>query len=263
MLDIKLLQLSIKDYFTKDMLKLIIYPLLGSLIVMFILFFTIADMGLSSLEETQIEIQTHQTLIENGQINEETTTQTYTGNSILDFLLRYTITSWIVSFLVYTIGLFAVGYLSIFISLIIVGFLTPKILSIIHKRHYKELKLEYGYDTILNTIFTLFKTTLIMILLFIVLIPLYFIPIVNIFAINLPFYYFFHKILNYDVSANLMTKNKFQQLYYFNRTSIRAKTIFLYTISLIPFVAFFIAIFYIIFIGHSYFKLLENDTNGD
>jgi hypothetical protein len=99
-----------------------------------------------------------------------------------------------------------------------------------------------------------------MLLLFIVLIPFYFIPIVNIFAINLPFYYFFHKILNYDVSANLMPKEKFQQLYYFNKSSFRVKTVFLYTVSLIPFVAFFIAIFYIIFIGHSYFKLLENDS---
>ncbi len=263
MLDFKLLKLSIEDYFTKDMLKLIIYPLFGSAIVMFILFFSIADMGLSSLEDTQIQIQTHQTMIENGQIHEETTTQSYTGNSIVDFLLRYTITSWIVSFLVYTIGLFAIGYLSIFISLIIVGFLTPKILSIVHKRHYKDLQLEEGYDTIITSIFKLIKTAFIMLILFIVLMPLYFIPLLNIFAINLPFYYFFHKILNYDVSSNLMSKKKFQQLYYFNKTPMRIKTIFLYTISLIPFVAFFIAIFYIIFIGHSYFKLLEEDVSGN
>ncbi len=263
MLDFKLLKLSIEDYFTKDMLKLIIYPLFGSAIVMFILFFSIADMGLSSLEDTQIQIQTHQTMIENGQVHEESTTQSYSGNSIIDFLLRYTITSWIVSFLVYTIGLFAIGYLSIFISLIIVGFLTPKILSIIHKRHYKDLQLEEGYDSAVTSILKLLKTAFIMLLLFIVLMPLYFIPLINIFAINLPFYYFFHKILNYDVSANLMSKKKFQQLYYFNKTPMRIKTIFLYTISLIPFVAFFIAIFYIIFIGHSYFKLLEDDINGD
>jgi len=263
MLDFKLLKLSIQDYFTKDMLKLIIYPLFGSAIVMFILFFTIADMGLSSLEDTQVQIQTHQTMIENGQVHEESTTQSYTGNSIFDFLLRYTITSWIVSFLVYTIGLFAVGYLSIFISLIIVGFLTPKILAIIHKRHYNDLQLEVGYETITTSIFTLIKTVFIMLILFIILIPLYFIPFINIFAINLPFYYFFHKILNYDVSANLMSKKRFHQIYYFNKTPFRVKTVFLYTISLIPFVAFFIAIFYIIFIGHSYFKLLKNDIDGD
>ena len=89
MLDFKLLKLSIEDYFTKEMLKLIVFPLLGSIFVMFFLFFTVANSGLSSLENTQLQIQTHQTMIENGQINEESTTQSYTGNSIIDFLLRY------------------------------------------------------------------------------------------------------------------------------------------------------------------------------
>ena len=262
MLDIKLLQLSIKDYFTKDMLKLIIFPLLGSFIVMIIAFYSIADMGLSHLEDTQIQIQQHQTMVENGVVNETSSDETYTGSSIIDFLLRYTVTSWIVSFLVYTVGLFAIGYLSIFTSLIIVGFLTPKILHTIHKKHYRTLELEEGYDTIVGGVFKLLKTVVVMFLLLIVFIPFYFIPIVNIVAINLPFYYLFHKMINYDVSANIMTKEKFQKIYYINKSSLRAKTFLLYVVSLIPFVAFFIAIFYIIYIGHSYFHLLERD-NGN
>ncbi|MGK0256419.1 MAG: hypothetical protein ACI81I_001036, partial [Arcobacteraceae bacterium] len=142
MLDFKILKISIKDYLTKDMLKLIIFPLLGSILLLFIVFYSIADMGLSHLENTQIQIQQHQTMVENGVVNEISTNETYTGNSIFDFLLRYTVTSWIVSFLVYTIGLFAIGYLSIFTSLIIVGFLTPHILHTIHQKHYSHLVLE-------------------------------------------------------------------------------------------------------------------------
>jgi len=262
MFDLKLLQISIQDYFTKDMLRLIIFPLLGSFIVMIILFYSIADMGLSHLEDTQIQIQQHQTMVENGVVNETSTNETYTGSSIIDFLLRYTVTSWIVSFLVYTVGLFAIGYLSIFTSLIIVGFLTPKILHTIHQRHYSTLELEEGYDTVIGGVLKLLKTTLIMFILLIILIPFYFIPIVNIVAINLPFFYLFHKMINYDVSANIMAKEKFKKLYYINKGSFRVKTLFLYVVSLIPFVAFFIAIFYIIFIGHSYFDLLEKD-NGN
>lgn len=258
----RLFELSIKDYFTKDMLKLIIFPLLGSFIVMFILFYSLADMGLSSLENTQIQIQQQQTQIENGVVNEISTNETYSGSSIIDFLLRYTVTSWIVSFLVYTVGLFAIGYLSIFTSLIIVGFLTPKILHTIHKRHYSTLELQEGYDTTIGSTFKLLKTVFIMLLLLIVFIPFYFIPIVNIVAINLPFYYLFHKMLNYDVSANIMTKDTFQRLYYINKSSLRGKTFLLYAVSLVPFVAFFISIFYIIYIGHSYFDLLEKD-NGN
>jgi len=262
MLDLKLLQISVKDYFTKDMLKLIVFPLIGSFIVMVIVFYSLADMGLSHLEDTQIQIQQHQTMVENGVVNETSSDETYTGSSIIDFLLRYTVTSWIVSFLVYTVGLFAIGYMSIFTSLIIVGFLTPKILHTIHTRHYAKLELEEGYDTVLGSVFKLLKTILVMLLLLIVLIPFYFIPIVNIVAINLPFFYLFHKMLNYDVSANIMSKAKFQKLYYINKSSFRGKTLLLYAVSLIPFVAFFISIFYIIYIGHSYFDLLEKD-NGN
>ena len=258
----RLLELSVKDYFTKDMLKLIVFPLIGSFLVMMIMFYAIADMGLSHLEETQIQIQQQQTMIENGVISETSSDETYTGSSIIDFLLRYTITSWIVSFLVYTVGLFAIGYLSIFTSLIIVGFLTPRILHTVHKRHYSHLELEEGYDTVIGSTFKLLKTTLVMLVLLIVFIPLYFIPVINIVAINLPFYYLFHKMLNYDVSANIMSYERFKKIYYFTKSSFRGKTLFLYVVSLIPFVAFFISIFYIIYIGHSYFSLLEKD-NGN
>ena len=264
MLDLKLFEISIKDYFTKDMLKLIVFPLLGSFLVMIIMFYAIADMGLSQLDETQIQIQQHQTMVENGVVHETSTDETYTGSSIIDFLLRYTITSWIVSFLVYTVGLFAIGYLSIFTSLIIVGFLTPTILHKIHQKHYSHLELEEGYDTVLGSIFKLLKTIFVMFVLLILFTPLYFIPIVNIVAINLPFYYLFHKMLNYDVSANIMSYERFKKIYYFTKSSFRGKTLLLYVVSLIPFVAFFISIFYIIFIGHSYFRLLDiENKNGN
>ncbi len=257
MKEISLLILSIKDYFTKPMLVMILYPLLGSAFVLYISFFTIANKGLDTLQNTHLQIEQQQTHIDNGIINKESSKESYTGSSIIDYLLQYTITSWIVSFFVYTIGLFAIGYLSIFISLLIVGLLTPKILSIIHKKHYPNIKIN-GYGTITRGILKLIKSLLVMITLFIVMLPFYFIPLINIIAINLPFYYFFHKMLHYDVGSTLMQEDKFKQLYYFDKSSMRIKTGLLYFISLVPFVAFFISIFYIIYLGHTYFQLLEN-----
>ncbi|MEA3498451.1 MAG: EI24 domain-containing protein [Campylobacterota bacterium] len=258
--NISLFQISIKDYFTKPMLSMILYPLLGSLVVLYFAFFSIAELGLEKLENTQIQIEQHQTKIENGEVVQTEQIESYTGNSIVDFLLKYTITSWIVSFLVYTIGLFAIGYMSIFLSLLIVGLLTPRILAIIHRKHYPTLKID-GYGTIIGGIWKLLYSTLVMFLLFIILIPFYFIPIINIFAINLPFYYFFHKMLHYDVGSTLMQKDQFNKIYYFNKTQMRLKTLFLYSVSLIPFVAFFIAVFYIIYLGHTYFIELDKEQN--
>ncbi len=249
-----ILFLSIKDYFTKPMLGIVLYPLLGSILVLYFAFFSIADIGLDQLSNTQLQIEQHQTQILNGEVVENSTSETYTGSSIVNFFLQYTVTSWIVSFLVYTIGIFAIGYLSIFVSLLIVGLLTPKILAIVHKRHYTSFKVD-GYGTILGGIWKLIKTTLIMLFLLIALSPFYFIPLINIIAINLPFYYFFHKMLNYDVASTLMQKENAKKLYFYNSTSVRFKTLWLYVVSLIPFVAFFIAVFYIIYLGHTYFTM--------
>ena len=139
MSEIKIFNKSIEDYLTKEMLTMILYPLLGSALVLYIVFFSAASFGLDALENAQIQIEQHQTQVQNGEVIESSTHESYTGNSILDFLLKYTVTSWIVSFLVYTVGLFAIGYLSIFVSLIIIGFLTPRILAIFHTRHYENL----------------------------------------------------------------------------------------------------------------------------
>ena len=249
---------SIKDYFSGDMLKILLIPLLGSAFVLYISFFTIASSGLDSHSNINMQIEQQESHMENGILVTNSTKENYVGSSIVEFLLNYTITSWLVGFFVYTIGIFAIGYLSIFISIIIVGFLTPKILAIIHHKHYATLEIEEGYGTVFGSLYKLIKTFFIMIILFIVLIPLYFIPLVNIFAINIPFLYLFHKMLQYDIGSTILSKSKYEELYYHNRSELRAKSIFLYTISLIPFFAFFLSVFYIIYLGHSYFKIIEN-----
>ena len=261
MSEIKIFGKSVDDYLTKEMLGLILYPLLGSALVLYLAFFSAASFGLDALENAQIQIEQHQTQINNGEVIETNTHESYTGNSILDFLLKYTVTSWIVSFLVYTVGLFAIGYLSIFVSLIIIGFLTPKILAIIHKRHYATLPIQSNFS-VLDGIGKIIKTALIMILLLIILIPFYFIPLVNIIAINLPFYYFFHKMLHFDIASTITSKEQFVQIYYMDKGNMRLRTIFLYVISLIPFVAFFISVFYIVYLGHVYFTKLQQLENN-
>ena len=256
MKELDIIRQSIKDYLTKELLVLLLFPLLGSMIVLYLAFFSAASAGINAIENAQIQIEQQQTRIENGEITKEEITETYTGNSIIDFLLKYTVTSWIVSFLVYTIGILAIGYLSIFISLTIIGFLTPKILSIIRKRHYSHLEFHSNFS-ILDGIIVLIKTTGIMILLLIVMIPFYFLPLINIIAINLPFYYFFHKMLHFDISSTLTSKETYGQIYYPNKLSMRMRTLALYSISLLPFVAFFISVFYIVYLGHVYFQELE------
>jgi len=257
-----ILSLSIKDLFTKKMIAYSIMPFIISMIVLYILFFIVAGMGVDQL--TTMDIQSTQTTIENGVPHTESFQATLQNTGIIKFLMSSALTSWIASFFVYTIGGFLVLYLSIFVALIVIGFLTHKILQEIHYRHYPDVAM-VGYSNAVESIFLTLKWVLIMVVLFLVFIPLYFIPILNIIAFNFPLYYFFHKMMTYDISSAICTKEEAMKISYFHGSTLRLKTLGLYLLSLIPFVIFFASVFYVIYLGHSYFletrKLRSAETN--
>ena len=246
-----ILLLSVKDFLTPKMLKYSILPFIITMVVMYILFFVVAGIGLDQLGT--MDIQSTQTTMENGIPHTDSFSAQLQGSAIIQFLMSYTITSWIASFLVYAIGGFFVLYASIFIAVIILGFLTPMILKELQKRHYKDIEM-IGFSNLFESIFLMFKWVLVMILLFFLLIPLYFIPLVNIIAFNLPLYYFFHKMINYDISSNICSRDEEKQIRFFNKNMLRVKTLLLYLISLIPFAIFFGAVFYVIYLGNTYFS---------
>jgi hypothetical protein len=250
---------SIKTYFTGDMLKLMFLPLLMSVVFFYVGFFLLAGGVMNSFDNYQVHIET-QSSTNNEFEAEESAWYEFNTDSLYNAFITSTATSWLAAILFYTFGIVIMGYVAIFTSLIVIGFLTPKILALIHQKNYNELDLEEGYGTLSNTIWYFIKTFFIMIVLFIGLFPFYFLPILNIFVLFLPFYYFFHKMINFDVTSTIMSKEQFLVIYEQNKLSIRTKTLLLYFISLIPFVAFFLAIFYIIYIGISYFEILKEEN---
>jgi hypothetical protein len=253
--EIEIFSKSIKTYFTTDMLKMMLLPLILSVVFFYVGFFVLAGGILSNFENYQIQIETQNT---NAGFEEESSLFSWDG--ICNALITSSALSWVAGFLFYTFGIVIMGYAAIFTSLIIIGFLTPRILALIHSKNYQELDLQEGYGTIGATIWFFIKTILIMIVLFIGLIPFYFIPLLNMLVMIIPFYYFFHKMINFDVTSTIMSKEQFLVVYEQNKTNIRTKTLLLYFVSLIPFVAFFLAIFYIIYIGISYFEILKDNT---
>ncbi len=245
-----ILSLSIKDLFSAKMMKYSILPFVFSMIILYVLFFIVAGIGLDQLGT--MDIQSSQTTIENGIPHTESFAATLEGTAIIKFLMSSALTSWIASFLVYTIGTFLTLYFSIFIALLVIGFLTPLILKEIQKRHYSDVEM-IGHSNLFEALFLVLKWIFIMVILFIVLVPLYFIPLVNVIAFNLPLYYFFHKMMTYDISSTICTKEEAMKIKFFHATTLRLKTLGLYLLSLIPFVIFFASVFYVIYLGHSYF----------
>ena len=245
-----ILSKSIKDLFTSKMLQYSLVPFVLSMVVMYILFFVIAGIGLDQF--ATVDIQSTQTTIENGIPHTESFSATLENTAIIKFLMSSALTSWIASFLVYTIGGFLTLYASIFVAILIIGFLTHMILKEIQIRHYNDVEM-IGYSNALEGILLTLKWATVMIVLFIVFIPLYFIPLVNVIAFNFPLYYFFHKMITYDVSSNICTKEEAMKIHYFHGSTLRLKTLGLYLLSLIPFVIFFASVFFVIYLGHSYF----------
>ena len=133
------------------------------------------------------------------------------------------------------------------------------ILKILHKKYYSHLELQ-GYGTLFSPIWVFAKSFFMMILLFILLIPVYFIPVLNIIAFAIPFYYFFHKLLNFDVSSTILSAEQYKIIYEKESGSFRLRTMFLYFISMIPFAMLFTAVYYIIYLGHAYFIKLDELT---
>jgi hypothetical protein len=96
---------------------------------------------------------------------------------------------------------------------------------------------------------------------------LYFIPFVNLIALNYPLFYLFRRLLEYDITGEIMTKEEFEELHYRLRKSVTARMGGVYLLSLIPFVGLVMPVFYVIYLGHGYFaalsqlrKLPENTT---
>ena len=252
---------SLRDFFTPPMLKISLLPFVISIVVMYMLFFSAADSGLDALEhQATLHVETTQTTIVNGIPDTKTEVTDIqgdgAGSAILKFLMSHTITSWLISFFVYTIGGVFTLLFSVMLAVVIVGFLTPMILSKIQKQYYPDVQMQ-GFAGVFDSVTHLIKSLFVMIFLILILSPLYFIPLVNIVAFNLPFYYFFHKMINFDVGGTICTKEQYLTLNALYKSKFRLITLTLFLLSLVPFVALFGSAFFVIYLGHNYFTLLQ------
>lgn len=246
--------ISIRDFFTKKMLQFALIPFIGTILIMYLFFFGAAGAGLSALEQSTLQIEKQQQIEHNGVVEQELEVTTVEGGSaILRFLMEHTVTSWLVSFIVFTVGGILTFIIAMFVALIIIGFLTPYIVREVHRRHYSHLPLGH-HGSILTILLATTKHVIIMFVLFLLLTPLYFIPLLNLVAFNIPFYYLFHKLYLLDVSSETTTKEHFKLIMTFHGGTLRMTTFTLYVISLIPFAAYITPVFNVIVLAHTMFR---------
>ncbi len=251
--------LSVRDYFTKKMLAFSFAPFIVTLMLFMIFLSPLYHVLMDSENSSTIQIETTKTSFQDGTKTTENTHILYDGDSaFLDFIFNNSVVSWIVA----TFSLFLLAMLMFVLAMItaivVIGFLTPSIMKELHKRHYSSLTLE-SHGNILGSMFHSLKYVMITFILLIVLFPLYFIPFVNILAINLPFYYLFHKFYLMDVGGTAMSKEEFKKMMFFHGNQVRINTFLLYLLSMVPFAVLFTPVFNVLVLGHTVFqnKLLQ------
>jgi hypothetical protein len=172
-------------------------------------------------------------------------------NFIIDFLIKHAIFSFVLNFL-FLMGFgLIIYYIFFMIYSFVIGFFSIVIIKDLQSKYYEDIRLD-GIS-IGSSIWFYIKTVLITVVLFILLLPFYFIPILNL-VIFLPMYYFFHKTLVFDVSSIINSTQEYQQIKALNWGSLKVKTFVLFLVALVPIVGIILYPFYILFIGHFIFS---------
>jgi hypothetical protein len=244
--EIALVKQSFSQFFSKKILLIALIPFIICWILVGSVYFTISNIDFDTVDNLNISIQKHEKYTQNGQIVENHYTEQYSGTDANDFYKGFMQDSTINKFISFFFSFLLVGFMSIFISVIITGFLSHKIIYTLDK------EVQYNKYTYFSFFIEVIKSFIIASILFFILIPTYFIPLLNILTILLPSYYFFHKLLNYQVANILYTKQEYFKVYFLSKSTIRTKTTILFSISLVPFVSMLLCVFYVIYINNSY-----------
>ncbi|MBE0497839.1 MAG: EI24 domain-containing protein [Campylobacterales bacterium] len=272
-----LFTLALKDFFTPYFLTLALAPMVITLLLLFSALSYGAQMlhekiNTLRIEKTSTEYSTpSQTIsqsslsitVDENQSESSSLTdidpmallESLKSSQILSSMLENDILRWIIEKII----LLAAGYflliLSVIIAVIIVGFFTPLVVRKLKSRYYPPFKI-IGHGNLFEIVWYALKSFLVMLLLYLLLIPFYFIPILNIIAFNLPAYYFFHKMLVFDVGSTINTKPEYFRIMVLAGNQIRLRTFMIYLLTLIPFVAIFFPLFFVIYLSH----LFINET---
>ena len=238
---INLLHLGFKDFFTAKFIALSILPLCLSI-------FSLAWLtiwGGSEIFDVLSEGA------RSGNYSFIDTNSTLSSYAIR--ILSFSATKWIVSILFYILSTFLTIIVSIVIALIVAGLLTPVVTKEINKRHYNYvLKSEVSTARVLKVMMIEIMKFLGILL---VCLPLLFVPVLNFFIINVPFFYIYYKLLLIDVGSNTLDSDKFElALLEGGGIKFIAFTLLFYLISLVPLVGLFFQFYFVIVLSHLFFE---------
>lgn len=163
----------------------------------------------------------------------------------------FLITKTIVGILLFLTSAIVIYYLFLMVYSVIVGLFAGYFIKEIGTRYYPSVHVK-GIDLISYLWFVL-KTILVTVILFILLLPLAFVPLLN-FGLLFPVYYMFHKLLVLDVSSMLNSKDEYFRLKKECSGQLRGISLVCFALTLIPFLGVVIYPYYVIVMSHFIFR---------
>lgn len=174
-------------------------------------------------------------------------------NGFFAYILSFQITKWFILTIFYASSALLSIILSTIIAMIISGFLTHMVCEFVNKKYYNFTITPQ--ISMLETFKIMFLTFIKFILFLMICLPLLFIPIINLFIINLPFYYFFYKFMLIDVSSVCLTTTEFSLIMKKDGGwDFKFSALVFYILCLIPFAGLFFQLFFVMFFSHIIFR---------
>lgn len=197
----------------------------------------------------------------------------YFGGEILGWLEHFLPTSWqdilknpgilasiggffIKLFLYILLGFFVI-VLTLIGNIFISIFYTPIVISYLRKKYYHQIDID-SFGGIKTSVFHFSKSLGWLILFIIILIPLFFIPLVGVFAILIPHFFFFKNTMFFDVGSSVFEESEYHSFISHNKIKIYQVSLIAYIFSLIPFFNFFATLLQTIIIARF---ILEKKAN--
>ncbi|MDH4318679.1 MAG: EI24 domain-containing protein [Desulfobulbaceae bacterium] len=139
--------------------------------------------------------------------------------------------------------------LNIFLAILLIGvFFTEQLIDTVNENRY-QVKLE-PFATWPEIIIFSLKALAKFILLFLLLSPLYFVPIINVLALAIPSFFYLKKTVLFDVASQSITRENYLKIMADNRLNLSLLVLPLYLLLYIPIINIFSYIYAFLVVTH-------------
>ena len=154
------------------------------------------------------------------------------------------------------LGVLLGSYLILLFAMIITGFMTDSLVKAVHDKHYPHTDYQ-GHGSVGGLLWKLLKFGLLLLLVFLLTVPMLFIPLINLVWFWLLGFLFFRYSLVLDVGQVILPEAMFKEVKGLGNWTPTLTLGGFFMLSLLPILSLFAPVFAVIALSHYYFDVLS------